>query len=152
RSIDSMIAIAMIFCTLVIFAAFRLNTHLVRKGEVALLKSLGATQRHIVRIKIAEVLALIIVSIIFVMIFSPFSITNILRIGVLDYNVWAYTFPVSIIASANWISFLSVGMFLLIPSILLIVALSTRRDDESIADIMAEIEIARENAFSGERV
>jgi len=152
RSLDSMFAITMIFCTLVIFTAFQINKHLVRRREVALLKSLGASQHHVMTVRMAEVLTLIIVSIIFTIIFSPLSIANILRIGILDYNAWAYTFPVSIIASANWISYLWICMFLLIPSIILIVSLSMKGDDCSIADIMAEIEIARENAFSGERI
>jgi len=152
RSLDSMITISMIFCILVAFTAFQVNKHLVRKREVALLKSLGATSNHVLRIKIAEVLALIIIGIIFTIIFSPLTIANILRIGILDYSLWAYIFPVSIIASANWISYLWVSMLLLIPSIVLVVVLSMRGDDENIAEIMAEIEIARESAYSGERI
>jgi hypothetical protein len=152
RSIDSMMTINMSLCILVVFATFQVNRRRVDKGKNAMLKLFGANPHLLIRVKIAEIFTIIIVSSIIVLVFTPLNLANSLRIGLQEYSPWSYTFPISIIVVADWITFFVVTMFLLIPSSLLVIALSMRNVDGSIADVLEEMVMEQAYGFTGENI
>ncbi len=150
RAIDNMLTINLAFCMFAVLIAFQVNRQCIDRGSNALLKLMGAPRKLLVRTRCAEVLAVILFSFFLVAIFSSISIANTLRIELLEYSTWLYTFPVSIFAFANWSSYLWVALFLLVPSIVLTTALSIRSDEGSIAGVLDDIESSRKTRFVGE--
>lgn len=150
RAIDNMLTINLAFCMFAALIAFQVDRQRIDRGCNALLKLLGAPKKLLVRTRYAEVLALILFSFLLVAIFSSISIANTLRIELLEYSTWRYTFPVSIFAFADWSGYLWVAVFLLVPSVVLTTALSTRSDKRSIASVLEDIELFRKTRFVGE--
>jgi hypothetical protein len=140
RSLDSMITISMILSMLMIFAIFQINKQNIDKRNNTILKTLGASQGLLLKIRLGEILSLVVISLLFVFFISPINVSNILRMGLLEYNTWTYTFPIAVFVNINWSAFFVVDMVLLIPSTVLILALSTSGHDSSIGRALGESE------------
>jgi ABC-type antimicrobial peptide transport system permease subunit len=85
-----------------------------KRREIALMRSMGASAGLVVRSQIAEMLVLLIVSVLLLLGYGPLSFS----IALLTYPTSFYTYPVSVYPVIPWISMLSI-LFLFV---LLIVA------------------------------
>jgi hypothetical protein len=143
RAIDSLITIGMMLCVLVIFAIFQIDRQNAGKEDRTILRTLGASRSLLLKIKLAEVLALILLSYLLVLLVSPISIACILRLGLHEYSTWTYTFPIAVFININWTKFIGASILILVPSIVIILALAINYHDPSVANDLGELETDR---------
>ncbi|MGY5860513.1 MAG: ABC transporter permease [Candidatus Thorarchaeota archaeon] len=139
RSIDSMITISMIFTVFVGILTYQIGQRYKRRNEYALLKSMGVSDNQITKIRFSETLGLLILSLLLMIVFGPLNIANLLRINFMEYVIWSYVFPTSLFSLVNWVSFIIILSSIIIPSLVLILLLSTRNKFDDIAGTLREM-------------
>jgi hypothetical protein len=140
RAIDSLIAAGMILCVLVIFALFQIDRQNSSKEDRTILRTLGASRSLQLKIRLGEVLALILLSFLLVLFVSPINVACILHLGLQEYSTWTYTFPIAVFVSVNWINFIGASTLILILSVVFILALAINYHYSCIANDLGELE------------
>lgn len=144
RQIDNLVTVTMtifIFVGLLIFLIFQKYNG---REERAILRSLGASNGQLLKIHLAESATIILLSLVILCIFAPLNIANLLRIGLADYQIWGYSFPISLFVFINWSRFLLIFGMITIPTIIITSIFSIKEHDD-VARILKTI--SQENSF-----
>lgn len=121
RAIDGMILVISAMAVVAAAVLFLVNNLKKNERSNALLRSMGATQMSLVRIEMAQGLALIILSIGVLALYVPLYIANTLVASDTIYSSWAYVFPIGVFVVAPWPVLV---LFLFIFSLEIIVAIA----------------------------
>ena len=96
RSVDTMLLITLIGTMFGAFTVYSTENIRARRREIALLQSLGATNRTIMAIQIAEMTVLTLVSFVLLLAFCPILISNVLITSGWAYQSQIRTFPIEV--------------------------------------------------------
>ena len=96
RSVDTMLLITLIGTMFGAFTVYSTENIRARRREIALLQSLGTTNRTIMAIQITEMTVLTLVSFLLLLIFSPIFISNVLLTSRWTYQRQIWVFPIEV--------------------------------------------------------
>ncbi|MHA2425330.1 MAG: FtsX-like permease family protein [Candidatus Thorarchaeota archaeon] len=130
RAVDTMLTIA---TSVVIFGAFSIYAMegiTARKREIALLRSMGGDRIVVVKAQIAEMLILLIASLVLLVGYGPLHIVN----TILTYRSSAYQFPVQVYMTIPWVTLSTVLMFFVGSVLIFIILVATLSSRVKIAE------------------
>ncbi|UCE08918.1 MAG: ABC transporter permease [Candidatus Thorarchaeota archaeon] len=113
RAVDNMLLFTMVGVVFGAFTVYAAEGLREKRREIALMRSMGAGTPLVVRSQIAEMLVLLIVSVLLLFGYGPLSFS----ITLLTYPTSYYYYPVSVFPVIPWVSMFSI-LFLFILSIL----------------------------------
>ncbi|MFX1602545.1 MAG: FtsX-like permease family protein [Promethearchaeota archaeon] len=111
-AIDSMLTVISVAPVLGAVAVYEMQLARSRRREIALLKSIGAKSRELVRVHLAEVLTIAILSFPVLLVFGSIYMAGSLEFSFMKYQIWSYSFPIPIFLHFSWA--LSLSLFLII--------------------------------------
>ena len=120
RSVDTMMTILTIGTIMGAFAVYALEGIRARSREIALLRSNGANTGLIVKAQGAEMLVLMLFSLVLLSVFAPLFLTTSVRAAASGLGSSYLIYPVSVFLVVPWVIVLSVLMFLVVSVVLFI--------------------------------
>lgn len=102
RAIDTMMMTMTVLTILGAFTIYAVEGVRARKREIALLKSMGASNSLVVSVQGAELLVLLCLSVLLLAIYSPLFLANSLLTAVGAYGSWSSLFPVAAFLTIPW--------------------------------------------------
>ncbi len=125
RAVDTMTTTVTLGVILGAFTIYAVEGVRARRREIALLRSMGASNSLVVRAQGAELLVLVFLSILLLGLYAPLFLANSLLTAVGTYGSWSYLFPVVVFPVIPWLLLLIVLTFFLASVVLFILAIST---------------------------
>ncbi|MBN2228496.1 MAG: FtsX-like permease family protein [Candidatus Thorarchaeota archaeon] len=142
RAIDTMLTFGSVFSIFVGIVIYRIACTVRWKEEDAILSVLGASNKQTLQISIAEILALFLFGLGIFILIGPLTLANMLRMEYIEYSVWNYEFPVSIVFSMNWIYFIIIILSVFISSTILAIAHSLKGARKSVSTVLREMTLS----------
>ncbi|MFX0045167.1 MAG: FtsX-like permease family protein [Candidatus Hermodarchaeota archaeon] len=124
RALDTMLTAVTIGVIVGAFTIYAVEGVRARRREIALLRSMGATNSLIVKAQGAELLVLLSLSVLLLGVYGPLFLANSLLTAVGTYGSWAYFFPIVIFPVFPWALMLSVLAFFVVSLTLFIGAIA----------------------------
>lgn len=125
RAVDTMTTTVTVGVILGAFTIYAVEGVRARRREIALLRSMGASNSLVVRAQGAELLVLVFLSILLLGLYAPLFVANSLLTAVGAYGTWSYLFPVVVFPVIPWFLLLAVLTFFLASAVVFILAIST---------------------------
>ncbi len=120
RSVDTMLTVLTTGTILGAFAVYALEGVRARRREIALLRSTGANSGVIVKAQGAEMLVLMMFSLLVLLLFAPLYLTTTVSTATSGGASWYLVYPVSIFPVIPWISIMSVLAFFIVSVVIFI--------------------------------
>ncbi len=121
RAIDTMMLVTLVGTIFGAFTIYATESIRHRKREIALLRSVGATNRTIIGIQITEMLTLTLISILLLLLFSPLYIVNSLVTSRWSYSYSIKLYPVDVMLVIPFVTMIGVLIFFTLLTTLFIV-------------------------------
>ncbi len=129
RSLDTMLTVLTVGTIVGGFAIYAVEGVRTRRREIALLRSVGASKRMIIMVQGAEMLVLMLFSMILLLIYAPLFLSTSINLAGGSTTGWADVYLVSVFPVIPWITiFVVLGFFVVSVAlfIFVIAALSSR--------------------------
>lgn len=129
RSLDTMLTVLTVGTIVGGFAIYAVEGVRARRREIALLRSVGASKRMIIMVQGAEMLVLMLVSMILLLIYAPLFLSTSINLAGGSTTGWTDVYLVSVFPVIPWITiFVVLGFFVVSVAlfIFVIAALSSR--------------------------
>ncbi len=129
RSLDTMLTVLTVGTIVGGFAIYAVEGVRARRREIALLRSVGASKRMIIMVQGAEMLVLMLVSMILLLIYAPLFLSTSINLAGGSTTGWSDVYLVSVFPVIPWITiFVVLGFFVVSVAlfIFVIAALSSR--------------------------
>lgn len=120
RAVDTMLTVLTVGTIMGAFAVYALEGVRERRREIALLRSNGADIGVIIRAQGAEMLVLMLFSIIVLFVYAPMYLTTSIASSSSGYASWYTIYPVPIFAVIPWLTILSVLAFFIVSVVIFI--------------------------------
>jgi hypothetical protein len=120
RSVDTMLTVLTTLTILGAFAVYALEGVRTRGREIALLRSTGANSGVIVKAQGAEMLVLMLFSLLILSLFAPLYLTTTISTASTGAASWYLIYPISIFPVIPWTSILSVLAFFIVSVVIFI--------------------------------
>jgi len=124
RSLDTMLTAVTVGVIVGAFTIYAVEGVRSRRREIALLRSMGATNSLIVKAQGAELLVLLSLSVLLLGAYAPLFLANSLLTAVGTYGSWSYFFPVVIFPVFPWPMMVTVLIFFVVSITLFIAAIA----------------------------
>jgi ABC-type lipoprotein release transport system permease subunit len=124
RALDTMLTTVTVGVIVGAFTIYAVEGVRARRREIALLRSMGATNSLIVKAQGAELLVLMSLSVLLLGVYGPLFLANSLLTAVGTYGSWSYLFPVVIFPVIPWPMMLMVLAFFVVSVSLFIAAIA----------------------------
>jgi ABC-type antimicrobial peptide transport system permease subunit len=131
RAVDSMLSIASTLITVGVMLVYATESIRGRKRDNALLRAMGTDGKILAKIQAAELLFIVLFSILILLLYGPLFIANSLIASLSVYTSWSFLFPVPMFVIIPWtILLLILGIFLasIIGLIAIIAVVSVKTD------------------------
>jgi hypothetical protein len=129
RSVDTMLTVLTTGTILGAFAVYALEGVRARRREIALLRSNGADSGMIVKAQGAEMLVLMLFSLVILLVFGPLYLTTTISTSSTGMASWYTYYPISIFPVIPWIIIVAVLAFFVVSVVIfigIVAALSSR--------------------------
>ena len=147
RAVDNIQMLQMVFLMTSTLLIYETSRQYLDSKRDTILDTVGATKWQVAKIHFSEILALILIAIIITLIFTPVLVTTSLKVTLIQYQNWAYIFPVDFFIQANLATLLFLGIILVAPSFVII---SIVIRDEFKTDRLERLgELSQENGYDG---
>lgn len=120
RSVDTMLTVLTTGTILGAFAVYALEGVRARRREIALLRSNGAGRGIIVKAQGAEMLVLMLFSLVVLLVFAPLYLTTTISTSGSGMASWSAIYPVSIFPVFPWITIVTVLAFFVVSVVIFI--------------------------------
>jgi len=120
RSVDTMLTVLTTSTILGAFAVYAMEGVRARRREIALLRSNGADSRIIVKAQGAEMLVLMLFSLVVLLLFAPLYLTTSISTAASGIASWYMVYPVSIFPVIPWITIVTVLAFFVVSVVIFI--------------------------------
>ncbi|MFX1415877.1 MAG: hypothetical protein ACFFC0_03645, partial [Promethearchaeota archaeon] len=124
RALDTMLTTVTVGVIVGAFTIYAVEGVRARRREIALLRSMGATNSLIVKAQGAELLVLLSLSVVLLGVYGPLFLANSLLTAVGTYGSWSYFFPVVLFPVFPWPMMLAVLAFFVVSVTLFIAAIA----------------------------
>ena len=120
RSVDTMLTVLTVGTIMGAFAVYALEGVRARRREIALLRSNGADNGVIVKAQGAEMLVLMLFSLVVLLAYSPLYLTTSISSSGTGMASWSVAYPVSIFPVIPWITIMAVLAFFIVSVVIFI--------------------------------
>ncbi|UCH04962.1 MAG: hypothetical protein JSW05_02050, partial [Candidatus Thorarchaeota archaeon] len=124
RSLDTMLTAVTVGVIVGAFTIYAVEGVRARRREIALLRSMGATNSLIVKAQGAELLVLLSLSVVLLGVYAPLFLANSLLTAVGAYGSWSFFFPIVIFPVFPWSMMFTVLTFFVVSVSLFIAAIA----------------------------
>ena len=124
RSLDTMLTVLTVGTIVGAFIIYAVEGMRSRRREIALLRSIGASKSLIIKSQAAEMLVLLLFSLLLLLGYSPLFLTTSVASAGISYSSWYQIYPISVFPVIPWIDIIVVLTFFIASVSIFILAIA----------------------------